>query len=62
MQSCNDDMTVRKEVSHIALLTSSITTTTATHNATNYQLTQNYTLCEQALAYYNITSADELNE
>ncbi|OJJ85956.1 LysM peptidoglycan-binding domain-containing protein [Aspergillus glaucus CBS 516.65] len=49
-------------VSHFFYSYPSITTTTATYNATNYQLTQKYTLCEQALAYCSITSADELNE
>ncbi|KAJ5912933.1 hypothetical protein N7504_001816 [Penicillium tannophilum] len=38
------------------------TTTTSAYNSTAWSLTQNYTLCAQAMAYYNITASTEFTD
>ncbi|RAH84622.1 hypothetical protein BO86DRAFT_441488 [Aspergillus japonicus CBS 114.51] len=52
--------TVNRTTTHFFYSYPAMSTSTVVYNPTAYEMTRNYTLCRQALAYYNITSDDQI--
>ncbi|QGA22187.1 hypothetical protein EYB26_009902 [Talaromyces marneffei] len=58
----NATLTANRSTTHFFYSFPPPTTTTSAYNSTAWNLTQNYTLCAQAMAYYNIRGSSDFTD